>query len=55
MEKGKGKRIAVVGHFPFIPMVHGCLKKTLGYRENPQEGDFGEAKAENLIPLETYL
>jgi len=31
MEKGKGKRVAVVGHFPFIPSIQrssGSLRKT---------------------------
>ena len=27
MEKGKSKRIAVVGHFPSIPMVRECSKE----------------------------
>ena len=50
MEKGKGKRIAVVGHFPFIPKVRECSKELWVIEKNPKEGDFGEAEAENLIP-----
>ncbi len=50
MEKGKGKRIAVVGHFPFIPMVREYSKELWVIEKNPKEGDFGEAEAENLIP-----
>ena len=50
MEKGKGKRIAVVGHFPFIPRVRKNVKRLWVIEKNPREGDFGEAEAGNLIP-----
>ena len=50
MEKGKGKRVAVVGHFPFIPRVIKSAKKLWVIEKNPQKGDFGEAEADNLIP-----
>jgi uncharacterized protein (DUF4213/DUF364 family) len=50
MEKGKGKRIAVVGHFPFVPRVRENSKELWIIEKNPREGDFGEAEAENLIP-----
>jgi uncharacterized protein (DUF4213/DUF364 family) len=50
MEKGTGKRVAVVGHFPFIPRVIKSAKKLWVIEKNPQKGDFGEAEADNLIP-----
>jgi uncharacterized protein (DUF4213/DUF364 family) len=50
MEKGKGKRIAVVGHFPFIPKIRESGKELWVIEKNPKEGDFGEAEADNLIP-----
>ncbi len=50
MEKGKGKRIAIVGHFPFIPRVRKYSKEVWVIEKNPKEGDFGEAEADNLIP-----
>ena len=50
MEKGKGKRIAVVGHFPFIPRVREYSKELWIFEKNPKEGDFDEAAADNLIP-----
>jgi len=37
MEKGKGKRIAVVGHFPFIPMVRGCSKELWVTEKTPKK------------------
>ena len=50
VEKGKGKRIAIVGHFPFIPKVRETAKQLWVIEKNPREGDFIEADAENLIP-----
>jgi len=50
VEKGKGKRIAIVGHFPFIPRVRETAKQLWVIEKNPREGDFIEADAGNLIP-----
>ena len=50
VEKGKGKRIAIVGHFPFIPRVRETAKQLWVIEKNPREGDFIEADADNLIP-----
>jgi len=50
VEKGKGKKIAIVGHFPFIPKVRETAKQLWVIEKNPREGDFTEAEAENLIP-----
>ena len=50
LEKGKGKRIAIVGHFPFISKVRETAKKLWVIEKNPREGDFIEADADNLIP-----
>ena len=50
IEKGKGKRVAVVGHFPFIPRVRKYSKELWIIEKNPKEGDFTEAEADNLIP-----
>ena len=50
VEKGKGKRIAVVGHFPFIPRVRKYSKDVWVIEKNPKEGDLGEAEADHLIP-----
>jgi uncharacterized protein (DUF4213/DUF364 family) len=49
-EKGKGKRIAIVGHFPFIPLLREHARELWVIEKNPQEGDFTEAQADNLIP-----
>jgi len=49
-EKGTGKRIAIVGHFPFIPELRKIAKELWIIEKNPQKGDFPEAEAESLIP-----
>jgi uncharacterized protein (DUF4213/DUF364 family) len=48
--KGTGKRIAIVGHFPFIPQIHKLAKELWVIEKNPHEGDFSENEAANLIP-----
>jgi len=49
-EKGKGKRVAIVGHFPFIPKIREIVKELSVIEKNPQEGDLSEQEAENVIP-----
>jgi len=49
-EKGKNKRVAIVGHFPFISKLRKIAKELWVIEKNPQEGDFTEAETENLIP-----
>ncbi|MGD9076043.1 MAG: DUF364 domain-containing protein [Desulfobacteraceae bacterium] len=49
-EKGQGKRIAMVGHFPFIPKLRELAKALWVIEKNPREDDFTEEQAENLIP-----
>ena len=49
-EKGKGKRVAIVGHFPFIPKVREIAKEVWVIEKNPKEGDLPETEAETLIP-----
>jgi len=48
--KGEGKRVAIVGHFPFVPRLRKVVKELWVIEKNPQEGDINEAEAENLIP-----
>ncbi len=49
-EKGKNKRVAIVGHFPFISELPKIAKELWVIEKNPQEGDFTETETENLIP-----
>jgi len=50
LEKGSDKRVAIVGHFPFIQRVREKAKELWVIEKNPQEGDFEESQAEQLIP-----
>ena len=49
-KKGEGKRVAIVGHFPFVPRLRKVVKELWVIEKNPQEGDVAEAEAGNLIP-----
>ena len=49
-EKGRNKSVAIVGHFPFIPMVRKIAKEVWVIEKNPKEGDLHETEAEALIP-----
>ena len=49
-KKGEGKRVAMVGHFPFVPRLRKRVKDLWVIEMNPQEGDVSEAEAGNLIP-----
>jgi len=50
LQKGEGKRVAIVGHFPFIPRVRQEVKELWVVEKNPGENDYHEHEAENLIP-----
>jgi uncharacterized protein (DUF4213/DUF364 family) len=49
-EKGRGKRVAIVGHFPFTSKLREAVSELWVIEKNPREGDFTEDQAENLIP-----
>jgi len=49
-KKGEGKKVAIVGHFPFVPRLRRMAKEFWVIERNPWEGDFTEAEAEALIP-----
>jgi uncharacterized protein (DUF4213/DUF364 family) len=50
VEKGKDKRVVIVGHFPFVPKIREAAKQLSVIEKNPKEGDFTEAEAEGFIP-----
>ncbi len=49
-EKGRNRKVAIIGHFPFISRLHTVASELWVIEKNPQEGDFAEAEAERLIP-----
>ena len=50
VEKGLDKKIAIVGHFPFLHRVREKAEVLWVIEKNPVEGDFKEADADRLIP-----
>ena len=49
-EKGAGKRVTIIGHFPFIPKLREIANTVWVVEKNPQEGDYAESSAEEYIP-----
>jgi uncharacterized protein (DUF4213/DUF364 family) len=49
-EKGQGKKVAVVGHFPFVNQIYEIAKKLWIIEKHPQEGDFDESHTDKLLP-----
>ena len=48
--KGEGKRVAIVGHFPFVPRLRSVAKELWVIEREPQEGDFTEADSDRFLP-----
>ena len=51
VEKGRGKAVAIVGHFPFVPQLRREVKELWVIEKNPQEGDLPEGGSEAFMPL----
>ena len=49
-ERGAGKKVAIVGHFPFIPDLLKAVKELWVIEKNPRQGDVTESEASNFIP-----
>jgi uncharacterized protein (DUF4213/DUF364 family) len=50
LQKGEGKKVAIVGHFPFLSRVREKVKVLWVIEKNPREDDFNETEADRLIP-----
>jgi len=50
IEKGRGRAVAIVGHFPFVPQLRREVKDLWVIEKNPQEGDVPESGSEEFIP-----
>jgi uncharacterized protein (DUF4213/DUF364 family) len=50
LEQGKGKDVAIVGHFPFIPELKKKARNLWVFEQRPQEGDFSPGEAQNILP-----
>lgn len=49
-KKGQGKRVAIVGHFPFVPRLRTAVGELWVIEKNPQEGEFHEVESARLLP-----
>jgi uncharacterized protein (DUF4213/DUF364 family) len=50
MEKGSGKDVAIVGHFPFLPQLRKKAKNLWVFEQRPREGDLGPEDAFRILP-----
>jgi uncharacterized protein (DUF4213/DUF364 family) len=49
-EKGRGKKVAIIGHFPFVPELRQLVAELWVIEKQPWEGDLTEDKAFSLVP-----
>lgn len=49
-EKGRGKNVALIGHFPFVEKLRREVNNLWVIEKHPEEDDFTESNAEQLVP-----
>jgi uncharacterized protein (DUF4213/DUF364 family) len=49
-EQGRDKRVAIVGHFPFVQKLRVTTKELWVIEKYPTGGDLAESEAQNIIP-----
>ena len=49
-KKSENKKVAIIGHFPFISSLRSVVSELWVMEKNPQEGDFAAAEADKLLP-----
>lgn len=49
-ERGRGKKVALVGHFPFVPALREAAGRLWVIELHPQPGDVGAEEAEAILP-----
>ena len=50
LEKGKDKKVVVVGHFPFVPQLRTIAERLWVVERKPQAGDIPASEAKQVIP-----
>jgi len=50
INRGEGKKVAIIGHFPFVPRLRQAVGELWVIEKHPREGDVSEDKAEKLLP-----
>ncbi len=49
-KRGKGRKVAIVGHFPFVGRVRDIAETLWVLELNPRQGDVPADQAENILP-----
>ena len=49
-EEGRGKKVAVIGHFPFTERLSHVTRELWVLEKHLREGDFAESEAPHLVP-----
>jgi uncharacterized protein len=49
-DRGRGKNVALIGHFPFIPQLREVAGQLWIIEQNPAEGEFPAEAATDLLP-----
>jgi uncharacterized protein (DUF4213/DUF364 family) len=50
-ERGRGKTVTLIGHFPFVPKLRQVARELWVIERQPQAGDLPENEAEKYIPV----
>lgn len=50
LEKGRGKNVGIIGHFPFLKEQRSAYKNCDIFEKQPREGDLREADIPRLLP-----
>ncbi|MGQ9647508.1 MAG: Rossmann-like domain-containing protein [Thermodesulfobacteriota bacterium] len=50
LERGQGKNVAIVGHFPWIPKLKGKTKNLWVLEQRIREGDLPAKEADRILP-----
>jgi uncharacterized protein (DUF4213/DUF364 family) len=50
IQRGRGKRVALVGHFPFVPSLREAVRELSVLELRPRDGDFPAEQAETVLP-----
>lgn len=50
IEKGKKRKIVIIGHFPFIPRLKETAEELWVIEKNPKPGDHAEESANDFVP-----
>lgn len=50
LEKGEGKNVAIVGHFPWIPKLRERIKNLWVFEQRPREGDLPAREVDHFLP-----